>query len=72
MEEKMTTEIGIAVVGAIILGSSALGYMFGRMVGNLRIEQYKDALRWCGGSADFGEGGKARIGWLKICNPLVR
>jgi len=31
----------------------------------------KEALQWCGGSADFGDGGKARKGWLKICYPLI-
>jgi hypothetical protein len=37
-----------------------------------RIYEYREALRWCGGSADFNEGGQARKGWLKICEPLTR
>ncbi|KKK73334.1 hypothetical protein LCGC14_2894880 [marine sediment metagenome] len=30
-----------------------------------------DALRWCSGSPDFNEGGQAREGWIKLCNPLL-
>ena len=30
-----------------------------------------DALRWCSGSPDFNEGGQARKGWIKLCNPLL-
>lgn len=29
------------------------------------------ALSWCTGSADFGPGGKARAGWLKIGEPAL-
>ena len=36
------------------------------------IEELREALMWCSGSADFGEGGKARVGWLKCCEPLLR
>jgi len=36
------------------------------------IEKLREALMWCSGSADFGEGGKARVGWLKCCEPLLR
>ncbi len=36
------------------------------------IEQYREALIWCGGAADFGEGGQAREGWLATCEPLLR
>jgi len=35
------------------------------------IEAYREALRWCGGSADFGLGGKARDGWLHVVEPLI-
>jgi hypothetical protein len=31
-----------------------------------------EALIWCSGSADFNEGGFAREGWLKICEPILR
>ena len=31
-----------------------------------KIEEYKEALIWCSGSADFSEGGQAREGWLKV------
>ena len=31
----------------------------------------REALHWCSGSADFGTGGKARRGWLKLCAPLL-
>ncbi len=30
------------------------------------IKKLKEALIWCSGSADFGEGGQARVGWLKV------
>ncbi len=36
------------------------------------IDEYREALIWCGGSADFGHGGQARIGWLKIADSLLR
>jgi len=36
------------------------------------LDAYIEALIWCGGSADFGEGGQAREGWKKICEPLLR
>lgn len=36
------------------------------------IDRYIEALQWCSGSADFGPGGQAREGWLKLCEPLLR
>jgi len=36
------------------------------------LEEYIEALHWCTGSADFGEGGQARKGWLKLCAPLLQ
>lgn len=36
------------------------------------IDEYREALIWCSGSADFGLTGEAREGWLKICEPLLR
>jgi len=36
------------------------------------LDKYIDALRWCGGSADFQIDGKARRGWNKIVIPLIR
>ena len=36
-----------------------------------RVEGFHDALIWCSGSGDFQEGGKARVGWLKLCAPLL-
>ena len=35
------------------------------------IDEYREALIWCSGSEDFGRGGKAREGWVKICQPLI-
>lgn len=35
-----------------------------------RIVEYKDALRWCSGSADFHKGGQAYLGWKKIAHLL--
>ena len=31
-----------------------------------------DVLQWCSGSADFGVGGKARRGWLKLARPALK
>lgn len=36
-----------------------------------RIAELESALVWCSGSADFQEGGRARVGWLKLCQPLL-
>lgn len=36
------------------------------------IAKHEEALVWCGGSADFGPGGQAREGWLKLCAPLLQ
>ena len=36
------------------------------------IDEYREALMWCSGSADFGQGGKAEIGWKKICELLLK
>lgn len=30
-----------------------------------------EALQWCGGSSDFSPGGKARKGWLLLCQPVL-
>lgn len=35
------------------------------------IDEYREALMWCGGSTDFGPGGQAREGWLKGVQPLI-
>lgn len=37
-----------------------------------QVERLTEALIWCSGSADFGEGGIAREGWLKLCAPLLK
>jgi hypothetical protein len=36
------------------------------------VNRYKEALIWCSGSEDFNVGGKAREGWLKLCEPLIK
>ena len=36
-----------------------------------KIDQYLDALFWCGGSADFGSGGQAEEGWKLVVLPLL-
>ena len=38
---------------------------------SLTVESLIEALMWCSGSADFGLGGQAREGWLKLCQPLI-
>ena len=35
------------------------------------VDELREALIWCGGSADFGPGGKAEAGWNKVCRPLL-
>lgn len=35
------------------------------------VARLKDALIWCSGSADFGPGGQAAVGWNKVCRPLL-
>jgi len=37
-----------------------------------QIRRLKEALIWCSGSADFQPEGKARKGWVKICQPLLK
>jgi hypothetical protein len=37
-----------------------------------KIEEYINALRWCGGSSDFAQDGEAREGWEKIVLPLLK
>lgn len=37
-----------------------------------KLEELRQALLWCSGSADFNEGGVARKGWLKVCAPLLK
>ena len=37
-----------------------------------KLAEFRHALFWCGGSADFNEGGVAREGWLKMCAPLLK
>jgi len=35
------------------------------------VDEYREALMWCSGSADFGPEGQAREGWLKGIQPLI-
>ncbi len=37
-----------------------------------RVSKLEEALQWCSGSGDFAPGGKARRGWVKLCQPLLR
>lgn len=36
-----------------------------------RLDKFEDALIWCSGSPDFGPGGQARVGWERLCIPLI-
>ena len=38
---------------------------------DIEIKKFRDALIWCSVSGDFGLGGQARRGWLKLCKPLI-
>lgn len=42
------------------------------MVVARKIDEYIQALQWCGGSLDFSQGGKARVGWERMANRLLR
>lgn len=35
------------------------------------LDKYIGALQWCSGSDDFQIEGKARVGWDKLCLPLL-
>lgn len=35
------------------------------------IQRLTEALVWCSGSGDFQPKGKARKGWMKICQPVL-
>ena len=35
------------------------------------IDEYREALIWCSGSADFGPEGQARDEWIKGVQPLI-
>ena len=37
-----------------------------------KVEALLDALAWCSGSQDFQVEGTARIGWEKLCAPLLK
>jgi hypothetical protein len=41
------------------------------MVFALKIGEYVNALRWCGGSGDFQADGNRRVGWNEIVEPLI-
>lgn len=47
------------------------GYKAGQAAMQEENRKLKRALVWCSGSNDFGEGGQAREGWLKLCAPLL-
>ena len=36
-----------------------------------KIDEYIEALQWCGGSADFAHGGQARRGWKNVVKRLL-
>ena len=35
------------------------------------IDEYREALQWCGGASDFHSGGKAFIGYRKLADKLL-
>jgi hypothetical protein len=45
-----------------------------KMIASLEAERdrLREALLWCSGSPDFGPGGQARVGWEKMCQPLLQ
>ena len=51
------------------------GLLAAKKVENHRLrsdrEKMLDALIWCSGSADFAPGGKAHVGWVATCRPLI-
>ena len=56
MPEKELSRIGNELAGKFSKSSDAL----------------VDALIWCSGSDDFQIEGKARAGWEKLCQPLLK
>ena len=36
-----------------------------------RVDALEEALIWCSGSPSFAPEGEARVGWLKLCAPLL-
>lgn len=36
------------------------------------VKELSEALQWCGGSADFGPGGQARVGWETSVQPVLK
>jgi hypothetical protein len=50
----------------------AFSYRNERNAARAKLEELRQALLWCSGSADFNEGGVAREGWLKVCAPLLK
>lgn len=50
----------------------AVSYRNERDAARAKLAEFRHALLWCGGSADFNEGGVAREGWLKVCAPLLK
>lgn len=36
-----------------------------------REEKLLEAVQWCSGADDFQENGQARLGWLRLCAPLL-
>lgn len=65
--------IGCIVLAALLVGALIVIAWLLDQVERLRryVRLSRDALGWCGGSADFAPGGDARVGWLAIAAPLL-
>ena len=63
----------IAVCTAICKEHTTEVKSYSNIVGHLndKVAALEAALIWCSGSGDFQVEGKARVGWLKICKPLI-
>ena len=77
VEDTNLTDLAAARIEELIkerdvLISQHAVMMMERDAAQFEIERLEAALLWCGGSADFNEGGVAREGWLKVCAPLLK
>jgi hypothetical protein len=72
-EQRLSTEaLHIAKLGYDHQRLEIIALLRSRDKYKAEVEELVDALIWCSGSNDFNEGGVAREGWLKCCQPLIQ
>ena len=72
-EDGTAAVIDLPMRDMVIAGDQAATAVIAREFEALEAEnaRLREALIWCSGSNDFNEGGVARVGWLKLCAPLL-